>query len=161
MFVDARYEKIRRDHKVESHAILIAVGVSHHGKRDILGVDVCNTENDTNWSDFFDSLVERGLKGVRLVISDAHGGLVSAIERYFPGCQWHRCQTHPPAGGNVLDKVRKKDKGWIKERLDDIYSAGDKQTAFDRLQTLIEELSGRYPDVVRQLADWNRVERIL
>lgn len=149
LFVDARYEKIRRDHKVESHAILIAVGVSSRGKRDILGVDVCNTENETNWSDFLNSLVERGLKGVRLVISDAHGGLVSAIERYFPGCQWQRCQAHFKK--NTLDKVRNKDKPWIKDELDDIFSAGDKQTAFHRLQKLIEKLTDRYPDVAELL----------
>ena len=88
LFVDARYNKLRRDHKVESHAVLVAVGVNHSGKRDIIGVDGCNTENETNWSDFFKGLRERGLKGVKLVISDAHGGLISAIERYYPGTQW-------------------------------------------------------------------------
>lgn len=87
LFVDARYNKLRRDHKVESHAVLIAKGVNRSGKRDIIGVDVCNNENETNWSDFFQGLKERGLKGVKLVVSDAHGGLVSAIERYFPGTQ--------------------------------------------------------------------------
>jgi len=155
LFVDARYEKIRRDHKVESHAILIAVGVNIHGKRDILGVEVCNRENETNWSQFFDKLVERGLKGVRLVISDAHRGLVSAVERYFPGCQWQRCQVHFKK--NMLDKVRNKDKPWIKERLDDIFSAPDKQTAFHRLQGLIEELADRYPDVAGAVRNrWRR-----
>ena len=149
LFVDARYEKIRRDHKVESHAILIAVGINSHGKRDIIGVDVCNTENDTNWSDFFNKIVGRGLKGVRLVISDAHSGLVSAIERHFPGCQWQRCQTHFKK--NMLDKVRNKDKPWIKERLNDVLSAPDKQTGFHRLQKLIEELADRYPDVAELL----------
>jgi len=144
LFVDARYEKIRRDHKVESHAILIAVGVNIHGKRDILSVEVCNRENETNWSQFFDKLVERNLKGVRLVISDAHSGLVSAVERYFPGCQWQRCQVHFKK--NIMDKVRNKDKPWIKERLNDIFSAPDKQTGFHRLQKLIEELTDRYPN---------------
>lgn len=144
LFVDARYEKIRRDHRVESHAILIAVGINSHGKRDILGVEVCNGENETNWSQFLNKLVERGLKGVRLVISDAHSGLVSAVERYFPGCQWQRCQVHFKK--NIMDKVRNKDKPWIKERLNDIFSAPDKQTGFHRLQKLIEELTDRYPD---------------
>jgi len=60
------------------------------GKRDIIGVDVCNKENETNWSMFFNGLKNRGLKGVRLVISDAHPGLVKAIEENFPGCQWQK-----------------------------------------------------------------------
>lgn len=143
VFVDARYEKIRRDHKVESHGILIALGVNDQGKRDILGVEVCNTENDTNWSDFFHSLIQRGLKGVLLVISDAHGGLVSAIEKHFPGTQWQRCQVHFKK--NVLDKVRGKDKAWVKGRLDDIFLAPDKETGFARLQQLVADLADRYP----------------
>jgi len=145
LFVDARYNKLRRDHKVESHAVLIAKGVNRAGKRDIIGVDVCNNENETNWSDFFQGLKERGLKGIKLVISDAHGGLVSAIEKHYPGTQWQRCQVHFKK--NILDKVRNKDKAWIKQRMDDIFQAPDKQTGFIRLQRLIEDLSDKYPQV--------------
>jgi putative transposase len=145
VYVDARYEKIRRDHKVESHGVLIAKGVNAQGKRDLLGVQVCNTENQTNWSDFFEGLIQRGLKGVRLVISDAHGGLVQAVERHFPGTQWQRCQVHFKK--NVLDKVRNKDKAWVKSRLDDIFLATDKQSALDRLQQLVADLAGKYPGV--------------
>lgn len=145
LFVDARYNKLRRDHKVESHAVLIAKGINRSGKRDIIGVDVCNNENETNWSDFFQGLKERGLKGVKLVVSDAHGGLVSAIERYFPGTQWQRCQVHFKK--NILDKVRNKDKAWIKQRLDDIFQAPDKRTGFIRLKQLIDDLSAKYPRV--------------
>jgi transposase-like protein len=144
VLVDARYEKVRRDHKIESHAILIAVGVSKSGKRDILGVAVCNEENETNWSLFFKSLKERGLKGVLLVISDAHRGLVVAIEENFPGCQWQRCQVHFKK--NILDKVRNKDKTWVKKKLDDIFFAPDKETGLERLQMFVRELSEKYPD---------------
>ncbi|NQT97887.1 MAG: IS256 family transposase [Candidatus Marinimicrobia bacterium] len=145
LFVDARYNKLRRDHKVESHAVLIAKAVNQSGKRDIIGVDVCNNENETNWSDFFQGLKERGLKGVKLVISDAHGGLVSAIEQYYPGTQWQRCQVHFKK--NILDKVRNRDKAWTKQRLDDIFHAPDKQTGLTRLRPLIEDLSDKYPRV--------------
>ena len=149
VFVDARYEKIRRDHKVESNGVLIAQGVNSQGKRDLLGVQVCNTENKTTWSDFFESLIQRGLKGVLLVISDAHGGLVKAIERQFLGTQWQRCQVHFKK--NVLDKVRNRDKAWIKGRLDDIFLAVDKHTALDRLQQLVADLAGKYPGVAELL----------
>ena len=145
LFVDARYNKLRRDHKVESHAVLIAKAVNRDGKRDIIGVDVCNNENETNWSLFFKSLKERGLRGVRLVISDAHGGLVSAVERYYPGTQWQRCQVHFKK--NILDKIRNRDKAQIKQRLDDIFQAPDKQTGFIRLRQLIEDLSSSYSRV--------------
>lgn len=149
LFVDARYNKLRRDHKVESHAVLVAVGVNQSGKRDIIGVDVCNTENETNWSDFFSGLQQRGLKGVRLVISDAHGGLISAIERYYPGTQWQRCQVH--CKKNILDKVRPRDKAWIKQRLDDVFQAPDKTTGFKRLRQLTEDLAEQYPQVANLL----------
>ncbi len=86
--MDARYNKVRRDHKVESNAVLIAKAVNRSGMREIIGVDVCN--NETNRSSFFKSLKQRGLSGVKPVISDAHGGLVSAIERYYPGTEWSR-----------------------------------------------------------------------
>jgi len=145
VFVDARYEKIRRDHKVESNSVLIAKGVNAQGKRDLLGVQVCNTENETTWSDFFQHLVDRGLRGVLLVISDAHGGLVSAIERHFPGTQWQRCQAHFKK--NILDKVRNRDKTWVKGRLDDIFMAVDKHSALDRLQQLVADLTEKYPRV--------------
>ncbi len=143
IFVDARYEKIRRDHKVESNGVLIAKGVNAQGKRDLLGVQVCNTENETTWSDFFQHLVDRGLRGVLLVISDAHGGLVSAIEKHFPGTQWQRCQVHFKK--NILDKVRNRDKTWVKGRLDDIFMAVDKHTALNRLQQLVADLTEKYP----------------
>jgi len=143
VFVDARYEKIRRDHKVESNGVLIAKGVNAQGKRDFLGVQVCNTENETNWSDFCQHLVDRGLRGVRLVISDAHGGLVGAIKKHFTGTQWQRCQVHFKK--NVLDKVRGRDKAWVKSRLDDIFLAPDKETGFARLQQLVADLADRYP----------------
>ena len=145
VFVDARYEKIRRDHKVESNGVLIAKGVNAQGKRELLGVQVCNTENETTWSDFFESLIQRGLMGVVLVISDAHGGLVKAIEMHFPGTQWQRCQVHFKK--NVLDKIRNRDKTWVKGRLDDIFLAVDKHTALDRLQQLVADLAGKYPGV--------------
>ncbi|MBA7551539.1 IS256 family transposase ISCARN68 [subsurface metagenome] len=145
VFVDARYNKIRRDHKVESNGVLIAKGVNSQGKRDFLGVQVCNTENETTWSDFFESLTQRGLKGVRLVISDAHGGLVNTIEKHFPGTQWQRCQAHFKK--NIMDKVRPRDKAWVKGRLDDIFLAPDKATGFVRLQQLVAELAERYPGV--------------
>jgi len=145
VLIDARYEKIRRDHKVESNGVLIAKGVNSQGKRDFLGVQVCNTENETTWSDFFEHLIQRGLMGVLLVISDAHGGLVKATQKHFPGTQWQRCQVHFKK--NILDKVRNKDKAWVKGRLDDIFLAADKHAALDRLQQLIADLASKYPGV--------------
>ena len=149
VYVDARYEKVRRDHRVESHAVLIAKGVNEDGKRDILGMDVCNGENATNWSTFFERLHERGLSGVQLVISDAHEGLVTALTKTFPGTEWQRCQVH--FRKNVLDKVRVRDKAMVKEQLNHVFAASDKKEGMKRLRHLVEELSGTYADVVDML----------
>ena len=109
---------------------------------------------------FFKGLKERGLKGVLLVISDAHSGLLKAIEENFPGCcQWQparlwsggRCQVHFKK--NILDKVRNKDKAWVKQCLDDIFLAPDKETGLERLQQFVATLSEKYPDAADLLEE--------
>ena len=149
VYVDARYEKIRRDHSVESNAVLIALGVNQDGKRDILGMNVCNGENETNWGDFFRSLKDRGLHGTRLLISDAHEGLVKALTSTFPGTEWQRCQVH--FRKNVLDKVRVKDKATVKDQLNDVLGAPNKADGLKRLAQLIADLSKTYPRVADML----------
>jgi transposase-like protein len=149
VYVDARYEKVRRDHSVESNAVLIALGVNQYGKRDILGMDVCNGENETNWGDFFHGLKDRGLHGTRLLVSDAHDGLVKALTSTFPGAEWQRCQVH--FRKNVLDKVRVKDKAAIKNRLNDVLGAPNKTVGLERLSQLVADLSETYPQVADML----------
>ena len=94
MIVDARYEKARVDSRVVDVALLIAVGVSESGKRHLLGVEVAHGETRASWSAFFEGLLERGLRGVELLVSDAHAGLADARRRHFPGVPWQRCQRH-------------------------------------------------------------------
>ena len=149
VYVDARYEKVRRDHRVESNAVLIAKGVNQDGKRDILGVNVCNGENETNWSEFFESLHSRGLTGVRLLISDAHEGLVDALTRTFTGMEWQRCQVH--FRKNVLDKIRPRDKTSVKEQLNHVFSAPYKEEGLKRLYQLVKDLTDTYPIVADML----------
>jgi len=152
VYVDARYEKVRRNHRVESNAVLIAKGVNMDGKRDILGVSVCNGENETNWSEFFESLHSRGLTGVQLVISDAHEGLVDALTRTFTGVEWQRCQVH--FRKNVLDKIRVKDKARVKEQLNHVFLASDKKDGLIRLNQMVDDLSGAYPNVADMLEQY-------
>ena len=78
VIVDARYEKVRQYDRVDSQGVLIIIGVSAHGQRDIIGVMVANTESETSWTEAFRDLIRRGLHGVRLVVSDEHTGLVAA-----------------------------------------------------------------------------------
>ena len=145
LIVDARYEKVRRDHKVESNGVLIVKGINEQGFRDLLAVEVVNTENVSNWGDLFSRLIDRGLHGVQLVISDNHKGLRQAIDRYFQGCSWQRCQTHFMK--NVLDKARPKDKAQVKQMLREVFDAPDYQTAWERLGNMVEMLRTTYPNL--------------
>ena len=94
MYLDARYEKVRLDGQVRDAAVLIASGVDTAGKRAILGVSVALSEQELHWRTFLQSLLERGLRGVQLLISDAHGGLKAARLAVFGGVPWQRCQFH-------------------------------------------------------------------
>jgi putative transposase len=94
LFVDARYEKVRTDGRVVSQGVLIASGVRDDGFREILAVEVSDTESEATYQELFRSLKRRGLKGVKLVVSDDHEGLKSAIFRHFQGASHQRCQVH-------------------------------------------------------------------
>ena len=88
LVVDARYEDIRKDGVVMSQAVLIVVGISITGKREILSVDIGNSENQQEWSDVFQRLKSRGLRGVKYVVSDDHQGLVKSVKQKFQGAGW-------------------------------------------------------------------------
>lgn len=105
VFVDATYCKARVGRRVVSQAIVIAVGVASDGRRQVLGFQVGDTESEPFWTEFFRDLKARGLSGVQLVISDAHAGLVRAIEVAFQGAAWQRCRVHFMR--NVLARVPK------------------------------------------------------
>lgn len=94
VFVDARYENVREDHRVQKMAVLVAIGVREDGAREVLGFAVAPVENEAYWEDFLQDLRKRGLSGVRLVVSDGHEGLKIAIGRVFPGARWQRCKVH-------------------------------------------------------------------
>jgi putative transposase len=94
VFLDARYEKVRHGGSVVSCAVLMAFGVDDTGHRSVLGVSVSLSEAEVHWRDFFSRLQERGLSGVRLLVSDDHAGMKAAREARFPGVPWQRCQFH-------------------------------------------------------------------
>lgn len=94
LFVDARYEKVRRAGRVVSQGVLITYGVREDGFREIVGVDCADTESEATYQSLFADLKARGLSGVVLVTSDAHPGLKAAIARHFQGASWQRCQVH-------------------------------------------------------------------
>jgi putative transposase len=91
LFVDARYEKVRVDHRIVSQGVLIVSSVREDGFREILAAEVADTESEATYHELFQSLKRRGLSGVELVVSDEHEGLKSAIARHFQGASHQRC----------------------------------------------------------------------
>jgi len=94
VYLDARYEKVRNNGAVVSSAVLVAIGVSETGTRQILGTSVAISEQEAHWRDFLKQLQARGLHGIKLFISDAHEGLKAARRAVFPSVPWQRCQFH-------------------------------------------------------------------
>ena len=92
--IDARYEKVRVDGRVVSQAVLVTVGFDAEGRREVLDWRVADSESEASWGGLLRDLKDRGLSGVRLVVSDAHGGIRAALSRYLQGVAWQRCQVH-------------------------------------------------------------------
>lgn len=119
LFVDAMYIKVREHQKVVSKAVYIATALTTDGKRETLGLKVSNQENYEDWKDFLQELKRRGLQSPKLVISDAHPGLTSAIKTQFIGTSWQRCTVHLKR--NLYDVLPKKGMERVKTQIRAIY----------------------------------------
>lgn len=151
LVVDARYEKVREGGHIVSKAVLIVVGVREDGIREILGTWISHGETESTWSEPFEQLKARGLRGVKYIVSDANKGLRCAIERSFPGAVWQRCQVHFVR--NILGHVRKKDRGWVLELLRGITRSATLEQARSGLRDAVEALEGDYPKVAGLLEE--------
>jgi putative transposase len=94
LMIDARYEKVRVEGRVVSQAVLVVVGFTSQGRREVLHWAVGDSESEQTWSEVFRMLKDRGLSGVELVVSDAHAGIRAALTRHFQGVAWQRCRVH-------------------------------------------------------------------
>ena len=93
LWLDATYVKVRQDGRIVSVAVIVAVGVNGDGRREVLGMAIGPSEAETFWIDFLRKLTRRGLRGVKLVVSDAHEGLKAAVARVL-NASWQRCRVH-------------------------------------------------------------------
>jgi transposase-like protein len=141
VWVDAIYEKVREDERVESMAVVIATGVNPQGRREVLGVDVMPTETEEGWSQFFKTLKERGLSGVRLVISDAHGGLKNAVRKVLKA-EWQRCKVH--FYRNVLVHVPKRSQAEVSEAMKAVFVQRDEKSARAKAAEVVQQFQNRY-----------------
>ncbi len=148
---DALVLKVREGGRVVPVHVLVATGVNADGHREILGVQVTSSEDGAGWLAFFRDLTARGLAGVKLVTSDAHAGLVSAIGATLPGAAWQRCRTHYAA--NLMSATPKSSWGWVKALLHSIYDQPDAEAVHAQFDRVVEALTEKLPTVAEHLEE--------
>jgi putative transposase len=149
VFLDARYEQCRVEGVVRDVAVLTAVGVGRDGKREVLGVSVSLSEAEVHWREFLVSLKDRGLGGVRLIVSDDHAGLKAARLSVFGGVPWQRCQVHLQA--NAQAHVPKQAmKPEVVRDLRTIFNAPDRAEA----EAFLAKAVAKYAQTAPKLSAW-------
>jgi putative transposase len=151
VFCDATYVKGRVAGRVVSRAVIVAFGVAADGGREVLGIDLGDSEDETFWSAFFRTLKRRGLHGVQLIISDAHEGLKKAVTRQFTGASWQRCRVH--FNRNVLARVGKAHGEMVTATIRTIFAQPDAEAVTAQLRAVADTLHPKFPDVAAALID--------
>ena len=151
LFVDARYEKVRVNSRVVSQGVLVVSGVRDDGLREILAVEIADTESAATYQELFRSLKRRGLWGVELVISDDHEGLKAAIARHFQGAAHQRCQVH--YARNLLGMVGAKRRKDLAEDLRGVFAAPNREVALGLASELADRWRGSHPGVAEHVEE--------
>ncbi len=150
LWMDATYLKVREGGRVVSMAALVAVGVAATGERRVLALELApGNDEGPAWPGFIRRLVERGLSGVRLVISDDHAGLVKAIREQLLGAAWQRCRVHFTR--NAQDLVARSARGMVATVIRSIFEQPDEASARAQLRRVADRLATDLPDVARLL----------
>lgn len=149
LWVDAIYEKVRVDSRVVSMAIEIVCGVSTDGHREVLAIEPMAIESKDSYLALFRDLSARGLAVPKLIISDAHTGLVAAIQEGFPGASWQRCKVHFMR--NILAHIPQRAKDAFAKELKQIWLAEDAAHARVLANVLAEKYRSKYPKAIECL----------
>jgi len=151
LIFDARYEKVRRGGSVVSQGVLVAIGISNAGYREVLGCWLAESESEASWGAVFSELKQRGLRGVIYVVSDDHAGMVKAIERHFQGAVWQRCQVHFVR--NALSLCSRQQRPQVLRLMKAVTEAPTREAAKAALAVAIAELEQKAPKVARLLEE--------
>ena len=149
--IDARYERVRVEGRVVSQAVLVTVGFSVSGGREILDWRVADSESEQSWGELFKDLKDRGLGGVRLIVSDAHGGIRAALRRHFQAVAWQRCQVHFKR--ELCAKVSYRRGKELMRDLSGVLAPQEKVECLRRGQEMAMKWEAAYPAVGRMLRD--------
>jgi putative transposase len=150
LWLDAKVEKVRDGGRVVRKALVLAYGVHESGYREVIALDVGEAETEAFWRSFLRSLVERGLNGVQLVVSDAHAGLKKAIAQVL-GCPWQRCSVHFLR--EALGHVRKDQQGMVAALLRPIFNADTAELARELVSDALERLQKPLPKAAALLEE--------
>lgn len=151
VWLDATFPKVREGGHVQGMALVVAIAVDNDGMRHVLGFDVGMSETGAFWEEFLKKLAARGLSGVKLVISDAHIGLKSAIDKVLQGTAWQRCRVH--CMRNILCHVAKKQQGMVAAMIRTIFAQDSYDAAKAQLRNVVNQLERHYPDAMKVLEE--------
>jgi transposase-like protein len=149
--VDARYEKVRVDGRVISQAVLVVMGFTHEGRREILDWRLADSESESSWSAMFRELKDRGLSGVELLVSDAHAGIKAAAQRHLQGAGWQRCQVHFKR--ELLKKVSYKRGGELMKDVQSVFKGEDMPECLRRGEELAMKWDKQSPAVAKMMRE--------
>ncbi len=142
VWLDATYLKVRRGGRIVSVAVAIAIGVNGDGRREVLGLDICPSEAETFWGEFLRKLARRGLRGVKLVISDAHQGLKAAVAKVL-GASWQRCRVHFMR--NALAHANKNGRRVVSAFIATAFAQGSPDAAGKQWRHVADQLRAKLP----------------
>src|SRR5438874_880638 len=151
VWLDATFHKVREAGRVISVATVVAIGVTQTGERTLLGAATGPSEDYQFWVSFLRQLVKRGLRGVRLVISDAHEGLRQAIAKVLHEASWQRCRVHFMR--NLLSTVPKQAQDAVAAIVRSVFSQPDHASAMGQLHDVARMLESKFPQAAELLED--------
>jgi putative transposase len=142
LWIDATYVKVRQDGRIVSVAVIIAVGVNSDGRREVLGMDVGPSEAETFWTAFLRKLARRGLRGVKLVISDAHEGIKASVAKVMDAT-WQRCRVHFMR--NVLAHAGRSGRRVVSAFIATAFAQDDAEAARQQWRRVADQLRPKVP----------------
>ena len=150
LWIDATYVKVRQSGRVVSVAVIIAVGVNSDGRREVLGMAIGPSEAEPFWTDFLRQLARRGLRGVKLVISDAHEGIKAAIAKVFHA-SWQRCRVHFMR--NVLAHAGRQGRRLVSAFIGTAFAQDDAEAASKQWRAVADQLRPKVPKLAARMDD--------
>jgi transposase-like protein len=151
IWVDAITQRCREGGRVVNVIAVTATGVNADGRRELLGLDVFTSEDQAAWETFFNALVDRGLSGVELIVSDDHKGLKAALLKVFVGAGWQRCRTH--FARNLLAKVPKAAQDFVAALNRSIFAQPNAKEVWEQHRRVVDQLTDRFEDAAQLLED--------